>query len=394
MKTSYLLFLPLLLIQLIACDPNTDKNTDKFPISKYELVKADSIMVDYMENINILDFDNERNIILGYNSRSGDFIEFDLNGKILNEVNLVGQGPNDYGRNSYQVNYLGGGRAGVAAIGRYFIYNEDWNVESKVDFDYKAIISVMGGGGYIAFGNPQLKDTSNPYVSIPGAHFLVTNKEDIKNPHLFHLNTVTGEGDYFHQFPDSSIFVQSNEFYPQAMETVTSYNHEVQVLDVVHHGEAILYRYDISDATPMLITSFRFDYDNPKGLKGISFDTQGVSLMNAGGLISEFNQKITGLYSFEDKQLIIYRERNPLSDVISPNEENPEKLREFYDAPTKSWAYLIKDGKRISENMPIGSPRIALQLGKGRFLSTRYVDPEVERDTQLYYIYELREVGN
>ncbi|MFC2187646.1 hypothetical protein ACFCT7_10025 [Fulvivirgaceae bacterium LMO-SS25] len=43
--------------------------------------------------------------------------------------------------------------------------------------------------------------------------------------------------------------------------------------------------------------------------------------------------------------------------------------------------------------MPIGSPRIALQLGKGRFLSNRYVDPGIERDTQLYYIYELREVG-
>jgi len=38
-------------------------------------------------------------------------------------------------------------------------------------------------------------------------------------------------------------------------------------------------------------------------------------------------------------------------------------------------------------------PLIALQLGNGRFLSRNYVDPEVERETQLFYIYELRGVG-
>ncbi len=394
MVKSGFLFLPLLLVLLLACKSTTEKVTDESSISQYELVIADSIIVDYMEQISILDYDNERNIILGYNGRNGDYVEFDFNGKILNEVNLIGEGPNDHGKNTYQVNYIGGGQVGVAAIGRYFIYTQGWQVESKVDFDYEGSYAVAAGGGYVAFGNPQAKNANNPYVGISSVGFFIYKKEDLEKPHLFHLNTKTGEGVYYHSFPDSSIYLLSDNFYPEMMEAITSYNYEEQVLDVIHRGEAILYRYDVSAAIPKLITSYRFEYDNPYGMKGYSFENAREIMMSGGGLISASNQKLSGLYSFEDKQLVTFIERHPMSELIDPNEQDNEKLREFFNTPTKSLAYLIRDGKRISENMSVPSPRIVLQMGKGKFLSTNYVDPDVERDTQLYYIYELREIRN
>ena len=391
MKKLLLLILPLLFLLQIACDSATDEKPNESSISKYELIKTDSIIVDFMEAISLLDYYHERKRILGYNGRSGNYIEFDMTGKILNQVNLTGDGPNDHGKNTYQVNYLGDGKVGVAAIGRYFTYNQDWEVEGKVDFEYEGSYAVTASGSYRTSGNPQMKDS--PFISIAGLGLFVRKKEDLNQPHLFHLNTETGEGNYFHQFPDSSIFMISDEFYINTIEAISSYNYEEKVLDVIHRGEAILYRYDVSEAIPKLITSYKFDYDNPYQLKGIPFDAPPEVFMSGGGLISAFNQKLSSLYSFEDKQLVTYVERHPMAELISPNEQDNEKLREFYNTPTSSWAYLIKNGKRISENMPIGSPRIALQLGNGRFLSTRYIDPNVETDTQLFYIYELREVG-
>jgi hypothetical protein len=392
MRKLYFLFLPLVLLQLIACESNTDKNSDKFQITKYELVKADSIIVDYMENINILDFDRAREIILAYHSRSGDYIEFDLNGKILNRVNLIGEGPNDHGKNTYQVNYIGGGKVGVAAIGRYFIYDSDWELESKVDFDFVGSYRVTASGSYITSGFSQSQDASNPFITISSLGFDARKKEDLQNPHLFNVNVNTGEGKYFHHFPDSSFYLQSDQLFINMMDHISSYNIEKQVLDVIHRAEPILYRYDVSMAEPKLIDSYRFEYENPNSPRGIPFDSPAEVMMGGGGAIIYTNQLLTDIQSFGDLQLISYLERHPLSDMINPGAMDGKLLREIYDSPAKRWSFLIKDGKRISENIPNISPGIALQLGNGRFLSRNYVDPDIERDTQLFYIYELREV--
>jgi len=393
MRKLLFLFLPLLFTLLISCDSNSGGDSKKDAIATYELAIIDSIEVDYMEGIRLLDYDAERNRFLGYNSRNGDYIEFDRTGEILNQVNLIGDGPNDHGRITYQVNYIKGGNLGVAAIGRYFTYDQDWLVENKVNYSFSGLYPVMGGGGRIAFGKPQGNNANNPYVVISGVGFMVSKKEEMSEPHLFYLNTETGEGDYFHQFPDSSIFIKSDQFYIGMMDNIMSYNYEQKVLDVIHVGEPVLYRYEISGAAPKLLDSYRFDFDNPSDLRGVPFDSPPQVLMG-GSLIRDFNQKLTSLYSFDDKQLVIYKERHPLSEIIDPNETNQETLMEFYNTEIRSWAYLIKDGQRISENILLAKPNIALQLGKGRFLSTNYVDPEIERDTQLFYIYELREVDN
>ena len=392
MKKICFFFLPLLFIQLIACESNTELASDESAITKYELVKADSIIVDYMENINILDYDREREIILGYHSRSGDYIEFDLNGNILNEVNLIGEGPNDHGKNTYQVNYIGGGKVGVAAIGRYFIYDSDWELESKVDFDFAGSYRVTASGSYITSGFSQSQNASSPFITISSVGFDVRKKEDLQNPHLFNVNVKTGEGMYFHHFPDSSFYVQSDQLFINMMDQISSYNIEKKVLDVIHRAEPILYRYDVSMAEPKLIDSYRFEYENPNSPRGIPFDSPAEVMMGGGGAIIYANQLLTDIQSFGDLQLISYLERHPLSDMINPSSMDGKLLREIYESPAKRWSYLIKDGKRISENIPSISPGIALQLGNGRFLSRNYVDPDIERDTQLFYIYELREV--
>src|SRR5690554_1940783 len=102
------LFLPLFLLLHVSCTSSNDNSVEENTISTYELAKVDSINVDFMEEIHLLDYDTERDIFLGYNQRSGDYIEFDYEGEILNQVNLLGDGPNDHGgTGSYQVNYLG-----------------------------------------------------------------------------------------------------------------------------------------------------------------------------------------------------------------------------------------------------------------------------------------------
>jgi len=396
MKLSIFLILPFFLLCLLSCDSNRDSSLKEDPILTYDLVKTDSIILDYMEQVNLLDFDPIRDIFLAYNQRNGDYLEFDRKGNILNEVNLLGEGPNDHGgTGSYQVNYLGEGKIGVAGIGRFFVYNSNWKLIDKIDYQpMKSAVAISAGGSiaYLTNSRPQSKLSNSSATSIMGSGYFVMKKEHHKNPHLFSLDRQTGKVAPYHILPDSSMYLTSNTFYPGLADAIISYNYENNVMEIIHRIEPIIYTYDMTTHPPRLIKSTEFEYQKPNILKGVSYETPMQSVLG-NTLFESLNQVFTGLYSFEDMQMIQYRERKAGADLISFNETDQEKLREFKNATAKTWTYLVKNGKRVSHDFQIEAPLIALQLGNGKFLSRNYVDPEVERETQLFYIYELREVG-
>ena len=393
MKIS--LFLPLLFLLIISCDSNSGSDSDKVAIATYELAIVDSIEVDFMEEIHLLDYDPEREIFLGYNRRSGDYLEFDMLGEILSQVNLLGDGPNDHGgAGSFQVNYLGEGKIGVANSSKYYIYDKDWKLIETIDYqpmENAILISAGGSMAYLTNSRPQSK-LARTTTTIMGSAYFVMQKEHHKNPFLFSLNWQTGEVSPYHILPDSSLYLTSNTFYPSLADAIISYNYERNVLEIIHEIEPVIYTYDIESNPPKLLSAKAFDYTNPNPLIGVSY-TAPMEQLLGNTLYESLNQLFTGLYSFEDMQLIQFRERKAGAELIGPNESNQDKLNEFQSSDANTWAYLIQDGKRVSQNIPMNDPMIALQLGKGKFLSANYVDPDIERDTQLFYIYDLREVG-
>lgn len=388
MKKILPLFLFLVFASFWACNSKIEVNTSNQVKQGLGLVKVDSIVVDFMEGIRLLDYDPERELILGYNRRTGDYIEFNLNGEIVHQVNRTGEGPNGHGRNTLQVNYMGNGKVGVAAIGRYYIYDEDWQVERKIDFEFLGSY-VLNNSSFYFLGNPQGKKTDHPYLTIVDIGLGFEKEEDLKKPHFTHLNTETGAMNKYHQLPDSSVYVQTDVLYDQLLAPKVSYNYEQQVLDVVHTLEPVIYRYNLRQAIPELISVTPFEYDNPHALKGIPFDQYSPFSRSPVSTIS-LNQIILAAHSFEDKHLIVYRERHPRADVMNKNETDMEKIKEYLSITPDRWAYVVENGVRITKDFAYPSPGIALQIGKGRFLSSRYVDEEVERETQLFYIYELQ----
>ncbi len=389
------LFLPLFLFLHVSCSSSNDNSVEENAISTYELAKVDSIIVNFMEEIHLLDYDTERDIFLGYNQRSGDYIEFDREGEILNQVNLLGDGPNDHGgTGSYQVNYLGDGKIGVAGVGRYYIYDQNWQLIDKIDYQpMKGAYIIMAGGSiaYLTNSRPQAKNAST--TTILGSGFFVLKKEDHKNPFLFSLDLETANVTPYHFLPDSSLYLTSSTFYPSLADVIISYNYERQVLELIHKLEPVIYTYDVATNPPQFLSSTQFEYDNPNELKGATYDIPVENIIG-NTLYESLNQIFTGFYSFDDRQLIQYRERKAGAELISANETDQEKLREFGNSKANTWAYLIKDGKRISHDFPMAEPMIGLQLGNGQFLSTNYIDPNIERDSQLFYIYELQNVEN
>lgn len=389
------LFLPLFLLLYVSCTSSNDNSVEENAIATYELAKVDSIIVNFMEEIHLLDYDSERNIFLGYNQRSGDYIEFDQKGEILNQVNLLGDGPNDHGgAGSYQVNYLGDGKIGVAGTARYFIYDNDWQLIDKIDYQPMQGAYVIIAGGAIAYltnSRPQAKNAMA--TTILGTGFFVLKKEDHKNPFLFSLDLKTADVIPYHFLPDSSLYLTSNTFYPGLADVIISYNYDRKVLELIHELEPVIYTYDLATNPPKLLSSTQFEYDNPNELKGVSYNVPMENLIG-NTLYESLNQIFTGFYSFGDKQLIQYRERKAGAELIGVNETDQEKLREFRNSKANTWAYLIKDGKRISHDFLLAEPMIGLQLGNGQFLSTNYIDPNFERDSQLFYIYELQKVEN
>jgi hypothetical protein len=276
MKISLFFSLPLLFLQLIACNSASDNGTDENAISTFDLVKVDSINVNFMEEIHLLDYDPEREIFLGYNRRSGDYLEFDMAGEILSQVNLLGDGPNDHGgTGSFQVNYLGNGKIGVANSTRYYIYDKDWQLTEKIDYQPMAnavLISAGGSMAYLTNSRPQAKLANNTATTIMGSGYFVMQKEHHKNPFLFSLDWKTGEVSPYHILPDSSLYLTSNTFYPSLADAIISYNYERNVLEIIHEIEPVIYTYDMASNPPKLLNASSFDYENPNALRGVSYD--------------------------------------------------------------------------------------------------------------------------
>ena len=99
MKQPYysILVLSLIILSITSGCNSNSRDTSTSEAENYELVKIDSFQVDNFTRVNILDYNPNEKIFLGYSINEDDLVEISESGEILNRAHRKGDGPSNYG---------------------------------------------------------------------------------------------------------------------------------------------------------------------------------------------------------------------------------------------------------------------------------------------------------
>jgi hypothetical protein len=114
-------------------DPNT---------TMFGFKLADSLMVDFLGNLQIIDYEPQTGRFLAMESTKGDILEIDKSGNILLQLNRK-EGPNGYGNFIEKLGFWGPEKRVAQAVNELIIYDSEWNILQKFPVRYKPAFYMM-----------------------------------------------------------------------------------------------------------------------------------------------------------------------------------------------------------------------------------------------------------
>lgn len=390
-KTSVLLFYSLLILSLFSCNPGSSTETESSQNTKYDLVKVDSIRINTLENIQITDYNPKTKRFLAYATSTKSCMELDLEGNIINKVDLTGEGPGHFGLGLTELGYLGESKI-IHGPAVYFTYKDDWTYDSRI---------IYGANGY-----------SLPLRYIDGAPIILrVGGEDLLLRIINHnaSGTLKMEPDHFENaslisvfgagategkpllsYPESSIYRASDLFYANHQPKV-SFNATKSILVLSLPLEQKLYTYDVTNDFSLVET---IDL-NLTGFntipRGLSYEDQHKNGLKGFGPSNELNyvynlsnSSILNVYSEGDVTVVVHKTGFFNNSITTSREAN--KIARL---GSKTVTSFFVRGKKVYET-EVSFPRL-VRLSERQFLVPN-IDEEVERDYNQYDVYELNEI--
>ncbi|MBN3582668.1 hypothetical protein JYB64_09765 [Algoriphagus aestuarii] len=387
MKNS--LFFFSVLIILASCNRHSDSIEKKL---SYEFVKVDSLVMDILEPVHILDYHKEKELylIVKQASMEGHYMVINKKGEILTE-NKLSEGPDAFGMVLLRAGFVGD-EIMFVSDGKVFVY--DLNLKQLRRFPFEQ--------------NPRVKlvhfslDNLSTFKSSNGDLSAVANLNDgyyqpypldfydtLNMVHL--LDVKSGSVQKGGQLNKNGKF-RSGRFYPFMDKPVYFSDKQSHFVSTILYGDSTLYQIDPNQDFK-IVNQIHLERIQPDLIQDIpmadaSFTTVKEYRSENVMLGGAFNEMMGN----GDEFIVGYRTgANP--ELVFEN-QTPEQ-RKTMDASKKRYYYFIKDGTQSGGPILWDLPgSLKLNVGKNRYL--QYGDQaeihEFEKDYQCYYIYELREV--
>lgn len=341
-----------------------------------DLVKIDSIGIERETRFRILDHHSKNENLLAYDGITRSFILIDKEGKIIQEVNRRGDGPNEYNNNliTGAFNEFGKGIF-LQSSNELLWYDESWNILNRWRFGSFFNIIVYGGP---KFRTPYffLEDTSKPFVFT----------SFFSNTYVPIVEIQSGLGsekiiEVFDSEKDTLIWKL-----PVNFEMYSPYKPKDKEFDLmqVYHLDAkqnILY---LSFDNSLSIGVFDLNKD---------FDLIHKIKINPNELFDKGKGKTVNLFPINNQDFIILR-YSGISEIELENERAiNENYSPLFDSRLFKFYYISNDGSVKKEmNFPENcEPNSELVLLGGERILIRDKDnEEKEMDYSSYSIFEFR----
>ncbi|MDR7129060.1 hypothetical protein J2X69_001395 [Algoriphagus sp. 4150] len=362
-----------------------------FSDREFELVKVDSLVIDILEPVRVLDYHHEKELYLLVKQVSMDGHYFVVNklGEVLAE-NKLSEGPDAFGLVLVRAGFVEDEILFISE-GEAFVY--DLNLKQKRRFPFAQGVRAR----LVHFS----LDNLSTFRSADGKLSAVANLNDgYLQPYpvdyydtltLVHLMDIqTGEVKKGGKLDENSKF-RSGQFYPSMDKLVFFSDSKSRYISTILYGDATLYQLDPNDGFKT-VNKIKLDRIKPDQLIDIPMTDASYTTVKEyrtqnhvmGGAFDE-------MVGYGDEMLIGYRTGADPNLVF----ENPDEEQYKAEAASKKrFFYYIKDGKQLGKPIQWTFPgRLKLNVGPRRYLQTgdQAELHDYEKDYQCYYIFELRE---
>lgn len=379
MKRSKLLLLIFLGILIGSC---SGKSGEKDAFRNFELVVVDSLQIDYLGNLRILDYDSLDHVYLAWGKTNNEVIVLDTNGSITSTFILPTEGPNAI---SGWINPIGtrdGEIQFFAGQDAFYGYSLDgkrrWTYKPPQTYFYLNRINndpLFPLGKELAFLRPEKGemdwdgDTEDFFKRI------------YESPIFEVLDTASNKSRLTMNFPPNSVYRDGN-FHFWMFPTVSRYGTEWLLY---FRNELKFWVYSEKENEVEFQKEVSLDVDEAVLEKGVSFE----KIDEYNELTSfDFPGSIQGIYRTPKHILVVYHKgiQKDLARQIDTN--SPEGRREIEKLKKKYLAVFDLDFKLLQNDIlvPEGLIFTTVLTEKNEILALKHPDFfETEGDQVVYY---------
>lgn len=371
-------FLSFALFLLCQCQSPKKTEIDFMP----EFVVTDSLIIDYLGQLNMVDFKEDRSEYLLYDGQRKEFVRIDKEGNLLQSKNLAEDSKDQFGTYYFSINYLPNGQLLFVGFNHFFWYDGELNLIEKKEIPF-IIKSLYVNPGHVNLIHEQYLFTHALSKDVGEDS---RQKEDFLANHPF-LTVYDLEKEKIisqDYIPKSVKMIQAPGKY---MDSAPFSLLQDQNLYILFPNSPEIYRFtfpklilkdtiELNPANSSYAQIKPIDYNNYQRLSSYDMVTENSAYF---GLFSSNNFLIAGYYGALPREVVeVYKSK--ISD------EEKKKIREAHKIP---YYQVIKDGRKIWEgHLDIQFNYQRKRLFANRNLNHHKVDQEL--DYIPFYFYEIK----
>ncbi|REG90559.1 hypothetical protein [Algoriphagus antarcticus] len=269
-------------LSILACSGEKEETKAATPIAEqsFEFEIYDSLVVDYLGNLALMDISPDGNTFLLQDGNTNTFLLSNESGELLNQYKLRGAGPNEYNENPLgKAKFLNDREFLIPTTGGIYSYDIDGKLEKKYDLDFKCAPQLLIGGADNLMVNGNQIYTTTPGRGTDEYGSLGIEFQE-KSQQIEILNLENEKYSPAIPFPTTSKFNSKEKAYP-GLSFYTNISLRADTLYLSFRNEPKIFAYHISDLEKLASTKTipfpTFREDEPKDDKTPdSFDIKDI----------------------------------------------------------------------------------------------------------------------
>lgn len=387
-KSNLLIFACILIGSICSCGERSSRDDKDL---EFEFVMVDSLVIDILKTVRILDFHPEKELylIVPQLSMEGHFMIIDKAGEVVAE-NTLAEGPDSFGLVTARMGFVGD-EIMVVTEGSTYLYDLNLKVQRSFTFEQGIRFRLINF----------TRDNLSTFRTNDGAIAAVVNMNDaflqrypedyFDTLNMVHLqNAQTGEVKKGGKLDESSAFKQG-VFIPFMDNPIYFSDLNSTFISSMLWGDSILYQLDPNDNFK-ITNKIHLERIAPNKLITVPWeDATRAAVQEHRANNNRLGGAFSEVVGYGDEILVGYRTGSDPNTVFENQSEEQQQLE---TNSRKKYHFLIRDGVQVGKPIEWTLPgKILLNVGPNRYL--QYGDQaelhEYEKDYQCYYIYELRE---